>query len=86
MAPTTGAVDGLWVALQGLPRESRGEFLARLLADATLREEIEDLLDLELAEERSAEPVRPLEEVLAEIRKRRRRHTRSSSAARLSAS
>lgn len=69
MALTIVTVDGLWSTLQELPRESREEFFTKLLADAPLRDEIEDLLDLESAEARVGEPVRPLEEVLAELTK-----------------
>jgi len=41
--------------------------MEKMLADPSLREELEDLLDLDDAVERSNEPTRPLDEVLAEL-------------------
>lgn len=70
MAQRSTAVDQAWESFRTLPYESRGEFLERLLADPQLREEIEDLLDLTLADERSTEPTRPFAEVLEELRAR----------------
>ena len=67
MATKMASIDAIWAAFRALPPESRGQFIERLLNDASAREEIEDLLDLALAEQRSGEPTRPLEQVLAEI-------------------
>jgi hypothetical protein len=69
MAQTVTTVEQLWSVFQMMPRASRDEFLARLVADESLRQEIEDLLDLAVVRDRSDEPVRPLDEVLAEIDK-----------------
>jgi hypothetical protein len=66
---TSSTVDELWTALRQLPPESREEFFGRLVADRALWEELEDLLDLRLADERAGEPVRPLAEVLAEFQR-----------------
>ncbi len=55
------------MAFTALNREARDEFMTKLLADPELREELEDLLALEIAAERSGEPTRPLDEVLAEL-------------------
>jgi hypothetical protein len=62
----TSAVD-VWKAFSSLSANSRDQFIELMLADPAVREEVEDLLDLELADQRSREPVRPLEEVLAEL-------------------
>jgi hypothetical protein len=60
-------LEHVWRAFWALPPASRNEFLERLVNDDMLRQELEDLLDLALARERSLGPTRPLEEVLAEI-------------------
>ena len=67
MTSSAPTVDTLWATLQALPRASRNRFLEKVVADARMRRELEDLLDLALAHERSKEPVRPLDAVLAEI-------------------
>ena len=69
MAHAQGTIEGVWTAFRALPQTSRDEFLERVVADAALREEIEDLLDLAVARDRADEPVRPLDEVLAELEK-----------------
>jgi len=69
MAQSQGVADGLWTAFRALPRASRELFLERMVADVALRRELEDSLDLAVARERSTEPVRPLDEVLAELEK-----------------
>ena len=66
MAQPASSVDVLWGTLRALPRESRERFMDRLVADAALREELEDALDLAVARERANEPVRPLGDVLRE--------------------
>lgn len=67
MTRADATVNGLWTAFRALPRASREQFLERMVADAALRQELDDFLDLAVARERSEEPVRPLDEVLAEI-------------------
>jgi hypothetical protein len=62
-----GVADGLWAAFRALPPDSRERFMQQMLADRASREELEDLLDLEVARERAHEPTRPLDDVLAEI-------------------
>ncbi len=62
-----GLADGLWTAVRALPAESREQFIERMIADRAFRQELEDLLDLVVARERAHEPVRSLDDVLAEI-------------------
>lgn len=62
-----GLADELWAAVQALPPESRERFIERMIADHAFRQELEDFLDLEVAQERAHEPVRSLSDVLAEI-------------------
>ena len=69
MAQAQETAEGVWTAFRALPRTSREEFLERVVADAALREEIKDLLGLIAAQERADEPVRPLDEVLADLEK-----------------
>jgi hypothetical protein len=59
--------DRLWAEFQALPAEARESFLELLVEDQPTRDDLEDLLDLALADERSAEPTRALEDVLREI-------------------
>lgn len=65
--PFEGVADGLWTAIRALPPDSRERLLEHLISDQTFRQELEDLLDLQLANERMHEPTRPLEDVLSEI-------------------
>ena len=67
VAQPGATVDALWTAFRALPPESRDHFIEKTVADAALRQELEDLLDLAVAEERAREPVRPLEEVLRDL-------------------
>lgn len=67
MATASETAEGMWTVFRSLSEESQEAFLERLMADRALRDEIEQLLDLALAEERSNEPVRSLDTVLAEI-------------------
>ncbi len=55
------------MAFSALDQEARDKFMEKVVADPELREELEDLLDLRVAVERSREPTRPLDEVLAEL-------------------
>ena len=67
MAQPGATVEGLWTAFRALPPESRDDFMAKMVADAALRQKLEDLLDLAVAQERAREPVRPLEGVLRDL-------------------
>jgi predicted restriction endonuclease len=67
MTSSASNVDSLWTTLEALPRSSRNRFLENVVADTSMRQELEDLLDQALAHQRSNEPVRPLDAVLAEI-------------------
>lgn len=66
MTSPEATAEVFWTAFSALPRETRDKFMEKLVADPTLREELEDLLDLEIVSERSGESTRPLDEVLAE--------------------
>jgi hypothetical protein len=67
MSVSIAQSDRLWSQFRALPQESRDAFLHRLVTDAAIREEIEDLLDSEIAIERSHEPSRPLRDLLDEL-------------------
>ncbi len=69
MAQTEATFDTVWNAFRALSPEARDRFVERLVADATLREELEDLMDARMATERLDEPVRPLDDVLDEMGK-----------------
>lgn len=53
-------VDRLWAEFCALDAEARGKFLTHLVHDNSLRSELEDHLDLEVARIRSAESTKPL--------------------------
>jgi hypothetical protein len=59
--------DRLWAEFRALAPESRAEFLMHLVRDNATRAELEDLLDLDIAERRSNEPTRPLTDVLNDL-------------------
>jgi hypothetical protein len=67
LSPSEATAEVFWTAFNALPTEARDKFMEKMVADPSLREELEDLLDLDVAVERSNEPTRPLDEVLAEL-------------------
>jgi uncharacterized protein YbaA (DUF1428 family) len=67
MTTAEATAEVFWMAFSALDREARDKFMEKVVADPKLREELEDLLDLRVAVERSGEPTRPLDEVLAEL-------------------
>ena len=67
MTSSEATAEVFWIAFSALNREARDKFMEKVVADPELREELEDLLDLRVAVERSGEPTRPLDEVLAEL-------------------
>ncbi|HET7481206.1 MAG TPA: hypothetical protein VFJ72_16995 [Rubrobacteraceae bacterium] len=67
MMPAEATAEVFWTAFTALPAETREKVIEKMLADSVLREEVEDLLDLEVVRERSSEPARPLDDVLAEL-------------------
>lgn len=67
MTSSEATAEVFWTAFSALDREARDKFMEKVVADPKLREELEDLLDLEIVAERSGEPTRPLDEVLDEI-------------------
>lgn len=67
---TLDAPDRLLNEFRLLSDAAREQFLEHLVDDDTVREELEDLLDIAVARARSAEPVRPLEDVLQELEPR----------------
>ncbi len=69
MAQTEATFDTVWNAFRALPPEARDRFVERLVADTALREELEDVMDVQMATERLDEPVRPLDDVLDELGK-----------------
>lgn len=67
MMPAEVTAEVFRTAFNALPAETREKIIEKMLADAALREEVEDLLDLEVVRERSNEPTRPLDDVLSEL-------------------
>jgi hypothetical protein len=68
MAQAQATAEVFWTAFTAMDAEERKAFLERLIGDRRLRE---DLLDAALIEERKDEPTRPLQEVLAESRRKK---------------
>jgi hypothetical protein len=69
LSPSEATAEVFWTAYNALPPEARDKFMEKMVADPSLREELEDLLDLDVAVQRSNEPTKPLDEVLAELGK-----------------
>ena len=67
MPETTATASEMWSAFKSLPSDTRARFLELMVADHAVREDLEDLLDLEIVRERSGEPTRSLDDVLAEL-------------------
>ncbi len=67
MTSSEATAEVFWTAFSALDREARDKFMEKMVAAPELREELEDLLDLEIAAERSREPTRPLDDVLVEL-------------------
>ncbi len=67
MTSSEATAEVFWTAFSALSSEARDSFMEKMLADPALREELEDLLDLEVVAERSGEATRPLEDVLREL-------------------
>lgn len=67
MTSSEATAEVFWTAFSALPPEARDRFMEKMLADPALREELEDLLDMEIVEERSGESTRPLDDVLEEL-------------------
>ena len=67
MTASEATAEVFWTAFNALAPEERNKFMEKMVTDPSLWEELEDLLDLGIAVERSNEPTRPLDEVLAEL-------------------
>jgi len=67
MAQTAPSVDAPWTTFRSWSKASRDRFLARVVADAEVRQELEDALDLATVHDRTSEPTRPLNDVLDEL-------------------
>jgi len=61
------AAEELWHAFRTLPSNAREQFMECLIGDEAIRQELAELLDSQLGNERSHESARPLDDVLAEI-------------------
>jgi hypothetical protein len=59
--------ERLYIDFRALSQEARDVFLLHLIGDPSVREEFEELLDLEIATERASEPTRPLRDVLNDL-------------------
>ncbi|HHT9119078.1 MAG TPA: hypothetical protein ACFYD3_00845 [Candidatus Hypogeohydataceae bacterium YC41] len=68
MTAKEAIAEVFWTAFRALPKREREAIVEKLLED---REFMEDLIDIAIMEQRKKEPSRPLEEYLAERRKKR---------------
>lgn len=69
MTITEATAEVFWTAFRALPKKERGAIVEKLLRD---REFVEDLIDVVILEQRQKEPSRPLDEYLADRRKKER--------------
>jgi len=67
MTSSEATAEVFWTAFSALSPEACDRFIEKMLADPALREELEDLLDMEIVAERFGEPTRPLDDVLEEL-------------------
>lgn len=68
MTITEATAEVFWTAFRALSKKERQAVVEKLLKD---REFMEDLIDIVILEQRKDEPSRPLDEYLAERRKKR---------------
>lgn len=68
MTATEATAEVFWTAFRALPKKEREAIVEKLLRD---KEFVEDLIDIVILEQRQKEPSRPLDEYLANRRKRR---------------
>ena len=68
MTTTEATAEIFWTAFRALSRKEREAVVEKLLSD---KEFMEDLIDIVIIEQRKEEPSRPLEEYLADRRKKR---------------
>ncbi len=68
MTETEAIAEVFWTAFRALPKKEREAVVERLLRD---KEFMEDLIDIAIIEQRQKEPSRPLDEYLANRRKKR---------------
>ena len=68
MTTTEATAEIFWTAFRALSRKEREAVVEKLLSD---KEFMEDLTDIVIIEQRKEEPSRPLEEYLADRRKKR---------------
>lgn len=69
MTTTEATAEVFWTAFRALPKKEREAIVEKLLRD---REFAEDLIDVVILEQRQKEPSRPLDEYLADRRKKGR--------------
>ncbi|MEK7369078.1 MAG: hypothetical protein AABZ62_05380 [Planctomycetota bacterium] len=68
MTTTEATAEIFWTAFRALSKKEREAVVEKLLRD---KEFMEDLTDIVIIEQRKEEPSRPLEEYLADRRKKR---------------
>lgn len=68
MTIAEATAEVFWAAFRALSKKEREAVLEKLLRD---REFMEDLVDIVILEQRKKEPSRPLDEYLADRRKKR---------------
>ena len=68
MTTTEATAEKFWTAFRALSKKEREAVVEKLLRD---KEFMEDLTDIVIIEQRKEEPSRPLEEYLADRRKKR---------------
>jgi len=67
MSVKEAKAEVFWMAFKGLQKKEKQSVIERLLKDKEFKE---DLIDIAIIEQRREEPSRPLEEYLAERKKR----------------
>ncbi|MBI3610922.1 MAG: hypothetical protein HY204_09515 [Nitrospirae bacterium] len=68
MTTAEATANVFWTAFRALPKKEREAFVEKLLTD---KEFMEDLIDIAILDHRMKEPSRPLDEYIADRRKKK---------------
>ena len=70
-SPRSTQAEKLVQTFEALPKREQKKVFLRLAQSSKIQDELEDLVDIAIAEQREKEPRIPLEEVLADLKRRR---------------
>ena len=71
---TTLRADDIVKTFEALPKREQSKVFLRLVQSPKIQDELDDLVDAAIAEAGRREPTEPMEDVFAEMHRRRRRN------------